>query len=110
DPGEISPNFEDKLEDIPDIHRKKLSLLYKHNLEKPSNLFTRHLETLRKNSKKRIDQNKNYQDFLNEIKNKKYDCDAVEQFTVTDLQLQECYNIMKDLIFLHEIQNNSFDY
>lgn len=99
---EIGPNFDDDLSDIPLPYRKKISLLYKHNLQQVITTFTQHLEPLKNNSQQRIEKNKNYQNFLNEINKKNFDSPIIEMFNETDLQLYETFNIIKDLIYLTE--------
>lgn len=106
---EISPNFEDDLSDVPLIHRKRISLLYKHNLQQKISKFTRHLEILNANSKNRLENNKNYQNFLSEIKNKNFESKSVELFSRSDLQLQEALNIAKDLTYLCEKNDKEFE-
>ncbi len=100
---EISPNFDDDLSDVPQIYRKKLTLLYKNNLQKKLTLYKDYLEALKENSRGRISNNKNYQNFLKEIKNKHFDTPLVEMFSQTDPQLNETLNIIKDLIFMLEL-------
>ncbi len=100
----IAPHFDDDLTDIPLQHRKKVSLLYKNHLQSKIFTFTRYLESLKKNSEKRIELNQNYQNFLKEIQKKRYESDTIEIFGQSDLQLQESFNIMKDLVFMLEIQ------
>ena len=56
----------------------------------------------------RIEANKNYQNFLNDLKNKNFDSEPVELFGQGDLQQTEAYNIIKDLIFLMNMQENNF--
>lgn len=106
---EISPNFEDDLSDIPLIHRKRISLLYKHNLQQKMANFTQYMGILKSNSKNRLESNKNYQNFLNEIKNKNFESKSVELFGQTDLQMHEALNIAKDLTYLCEINNKEFE-
>jgi len=98
--AEIDANFEDDLSDIPLIHRKRIALLYKHNMQKKMSAFTQYLDILKSNSKQRLENNKNYQNFLKEIKNKNFQSKQVEVFTQNDLQLQEAMNIAKDLAYL----------
>ena len=64
--------------------------------------YTQYLDLLLNNSKKRIENNNNYQNFLKEIKNKNFDASPIEFFEQSDLQLSETYNIMKDLIYFLE--------
>lgn len=106
---EIAPNFEDDLSDIPLIHRKRLSLLYKHNLQQKMANFTQYLDSLKINSNNRLTSNKNYQSFLTEIKNKNFDAKIVDIFGQTDLQMQEALNITKDLTYLCEINDNKLE-
>ncbi len=98
---EISPNFEDDLSDVPPVHRNQIMRLYKFNLQTVSNDYQPYLELLQKNSATRIEQNRNYQNFLKEIAKKDDSADPEDSFGQTDLQLVETCNIMKDLIMLH---------
>jgi carboxyl-terminal processing protease len=99
----ISSHFDDDLSDIPPQHRRQVSLLYKNNLQTKISTYFQYLEILKKNSEKRIELNLNYQNFLKEIQKKRYESESVEMFGQSDLQLQESYNVMKDLIFLLQI-------
>jgi carboxyl-terminal processing protease len=99
----IKPNFQDDLSDIPNFYKKKISLLYKHNLQQILTKYSKHLDTLKTNSQKRILEDKNYQKFLKKIKKENFDDLSVEIFSKTDLQFQETLNIMRDLIFLEEL-------
>ena len=84
------------------MYRKKISLLYKHNLQRVLDTYDPYMEKLTENSKRRLESNKNYREFLKLIKEKKYDDFSVELFGETDLQMLEASNIIKDLIFLIE--------
>lgn len=94
----ISPNFSDDLADIPLIQRRKLGRLYQKHLQKKVSFYQGFRELLQKNSRKRIDQNKNYQNFLAECKKQQFDAKAVELFGLADLQFLEALNVMKDLL------------
>lgn len=102
---QIAASFDDDLADIPAIHRNQITRLYKFNLQPVIDTYKPYLETLKKNSKERIDNNKNYQVFLKEIDKKDALADAQELFGQSDVQLAEALNILKDLVFL--IQNPS---
>ena len=102
DTDEIKENFEDDLSDIPALHRKRLSILYKHNLQKKLTGFTQFLEKLENNSKQRLENLPKYKEFLTEIKNKNYESTIVEVINQSDLQLVEAFNITKDLSYLFE--------
>lgn len=101
----IDPHFEDDLSDLSPFHRIQLGPSYRHNLQTQLTTYAPFIEVLRKNSKVRIDSNKNYQNFLREIEKKNFDSDPIELFGQTDLQLAEASNVMKDLIFLMNIEN-----
>lgn len=105
---EIEPHFDDDLSDVSPIHRLQLGPMYRYNLQTKLTTYAPYMDTLRSNSQKRIESNKNYQNFLNELKNKNFDSEPVEFFGQTDLQQTEAYNIIKDLIFLMNFQSQNF--
>jgi carboxyl-terminal processing protease len=96
----IDPHFDDDLSDISPFHRLQLGTAYKLNLQPRLATYVPYLETLTQNSKRRIETNKNYQNFLQELANKNYDADPIEFFGQSDLQFVEALNVMKDLTFL----------
>jgi carboxyl-terminal processing protease len=100
DNDSIKPNFEDDLSDIPYIQRDKVANVYKFDLQRKIDLYSSYTEQLKKNSEERIKNNKNFQNFLKEIKKKDFTEEETEQFGQNDLQLLETYSIMKDLIML----------
>jgi carboxyl-terminal processing protease len=104
----IQERFDDDLSDIPSMHRKHVGLLYKHNMQQKLTLYTQYLDQLKTNSQTRISQNKNYQNFLKDLKNKRYEDDFIEFCGKSDLQLVETQNIMKDMVFLMDISNKQF--
>ena len=97
---EIPPNFTDNLLDIHPFHRGKMMKMYKNNKQKKIDLYGQYLTTLSTNSKKRIDENKNYQNFLLEMQKTSEDESSLLPYGQNDLQLEETFNIMKDLVFL----------
>ncbi len=97
---EIAPNFIDNLADIHPFHRGKMMRLYKKDQQEKVDLYAPYLDTLSKNSKLRIEQNKNYQSFLKEIKKEEFDLENMERYGQNDLQLEESVNVMKDLILI----------
>lgn len=103
---EIAPNFDDDLSDVPPLYRKKITLLYKHNLQKVLTTYTQYLDLLKQNSSKRIENNKNYKNFIKELNNKNFDFLSAEMFNQSDLQLTETFNITKDLIYFIEMKEN----
>ena len=98
----IPANFIDTLSDVPFFQRDKIRAQYKFNMQLRSKGYEPYLERLRENSKLRIDNDKNYQNLLKELK-KNEDTDeesSSETLGQFDLQLLETYNVMRDLLFL----------
>lgn len=106
---QISANFEDDLSDVPPMHRNQIVRLYKFNLQKIMHIYTPYMKMLEKNSALRIEQNKNYQNFIKEITNKDSLSEAVENYGLSDLQLVEAQNIMKDLILLMHDESDQIE-
>ena len=96
----IKPNFQDKLLDIHPFHRLKMKRHYQLGLQSRLTTYKPYIETLKKNSERRIQKNKNYQNFLTEIKKEKEDESRAEGYGQNDLQLEETVCIMKDLLLL----------
>lgn len=96
----IDPHFEDDLSDLSQLHRLQLGPMYRYNLQQRLSTYAPYVDKLRENSKKRIENSKNYQNFLTEIQKKNFDADSVNIFSQNDLQLIESANVMKDLLFL----------
>ena len=96
----IPANFEDDLSDISPFHRFEFGRNYRDHMQpvlaRPEHL----LELLQKNSKARIEMNPEYQQFLKEIEDEESAYEFFEMFHKNDLQLQEAWNIMKDLLFV----------
>jgi len=105
---EIESHFDDDLSDVSPFHRLQLGPMYRYNLQQKLSSYEPYIVTLRTNSQMRIDANKNYQNFLNDLKNKNFDSEPVELFGQNDLQQTEAYNIIKDLIFLMNLQENHY--
>ncbi len=99
---QIDPHFEDDLSDLPAMQRMKVSSFYKYNRQEKLEIDPSLMERLKANSHLRIDSNLNYQEFLGEIGKKKFDSEAIELFSHTDLQLHEAISILKDLIYLNK--------
>lgn len=96
----IPENYQDDLSDIPESQREQISWLYRYNLQPCLKTYVRHLPMLRKNAEKRIEGNKLYWSFLEEIAKEDPNPAPVTPFIENDLQLQETINVMKDLILL----------
>lgn len=98
DTDQISPSFHDDLADVPAVHRYQISRMYKDQIQTVMTTYQPYLEKLRKNSEMRINQNKNYQNFLKELTKKDELAESFEFFGQNDLQLTETLNVMKDFI------------
>lgn len=97
----IKSNFDDDLSDIPFLQREKIRKLYRFSLQEKQDSYMPYLEKLKGNSKDRLEASLNYQNMLKEIKKKEdIDTDQMENFGQNDLQLNEAYAIMKDLILM----------
>lgn len=97
----IKSNFDDDLSDIPFLQRDKIRKLYKFSLQEKLDSYTPYLEKLKSNSRHRLETSANYQNMLKEIQKKEdSDPDQMENFGQNDLQLDEAYAIMKDLILM----------
>lgn len=103
----IKENFDDDLSDIPFLQRGKIRLLYKFDLQPKLTTYNPYLEKLKKNSAERVENSKSYQTFIKELKKKdQAEEEQPEELNQFDLQLNETYNIMRDLIFLMEIPSS----
>ena len=96
----IKANFDDDLLDVPYLQRDKIRKLYKFGLQQKQETYLPYLEILSENSANRIKNNSNYQNFLKYIKNDESLDDEKEDFGQNDLQLEETYEVMKDLILM----------
>lgn len=101
----IEPNFEDTLSDIPANQREKIRQLYHFNLQQKLTTYQPYLGILKQNSDERIKNNKSYQKFLKELKDKNKSVEDEEETpgSYGDVQLTEGMNIMRDLIYLMEV-------
>ncbi len=97
---QIQNNFDDDLSDVHPLHRGKLKKVYKNELQPVLNTYSGLKHQLSNNSTKRVQQNQNYQNFLKELKKPNPTYESLEASGQNDLQLEECFNIMKDLIFI----------
>jgi len=96
----IPPNFEDDLSDVHPLHRGKMKRLYKNDLQKVLDTYTPFTANLLQNSAQRILDNQNYQNFLTELRKTDPSYETMEVFGKNDLQLEETFNILKDLIYM----------
>ncbi len=99
---EIPPNFYDSLTDVPLMHRYRINRIYKEEMQPILSTYQPYLEKLKKNSEMRISQNKNYQNFIKELKAKDDLAGTFDFFGQNDLQLTETLNVMKDFVLFTE--------
>jgi carboxyl-terminal processing protease len=99
----IKENYDDDLSDVPFTQREKIRLLYKFDLQPRLHTYAPYMAILKSNSEYRIEHNKNYEAFLEELKKDDNEDEIDEEaadFGQNDLQLTETYNVMRDLIYL----------
>ncbi len=98
----IPPNFEDTLSDVPFFQRERIRRLYQFDMQKPITKYKATFDQLRRNSAQRISNNKLFQNFLENLKN--LDGGLSVSSVPMDFQLQEAMNVMKDFIWLIEVE------
>lgn len=105
----IKPNFDDDLSDVPLTQRNSIRLLYKFNLQPKLTYYDEYLPILIANSKERIKSSKPYQELIAEMHKKdssekdiepNEETDHGDHVINVDLQLQETYNVFRDLLYL----------
>lgn len=99
---QIAANFVDDLSDVPPKQLEKIKKMYGFDLQEKLDLYSACIDKLKANSLHRIESSTNYQNFLKELKKKDEDVDfdKMEKFGQNDLQLEESYDVMKDLIVI----------
>jgi carboxyl-terminal processing protease len=96
----IKPSFDDDLSDIPYLQRDRIKLLYKFDLQPQLHTYDKYMDRLEKNSAIRIQNNKDYQKFLKDLKKQSSFDEEISEDIQNDLQLAETENIMRDLLYL----------
>lgn len=94
----IEPAFDDSLVDLDVYARKWFTKYYIPSIQKKVQSWSGYTHYLRKNSEKRLVENKNFQSFLRKANREKVE--EKSQFGGNDLQMEESVNIVKDMIFL----------
>ncbi len=100
----ISPNFDDTLSDVPFFQRERLRRLYQLDMQQQLTKFKAPIEQLRRNSAQRISNNKLFQNFLENVKN--MDDGPMEPIVYADFQMQEAINVMKDFVWLIQMEQS----
>lgn len=99
----IDENFRDDLSDIEAGKREELSWLYRFNLQPKIKTYLRHLPILQQNCAQRMSNDKFYEHFLTALKNdadEEISPSLFEVYRLSDPQLKESMNVLKDLITL----------
>lgn len=96
----IPPMFEDDLSDVHALYRLRLKKLLGKDVQQPSQDLQAILPLLAKNSKARIQNNKNYANFISALDHlDRYDLD-LSLVGQNDLQLDEALNVLKEMIVI----------
>ncbi len=95
----VSPMNKDLLEDISRDQRAWYTQNYLPYVQLPVRINEETLDTLRDNSQNRVRKNARYCALLNKMKNSEIDSD--EKLQVMNLELDEAYSIVKDMILLN---------
>lgn len=104
DTDQIEAHFSDDLSDLSLFYRFQLGSAYLEDLQQKVDVYSRYMEKLKKNSNKRIQNNKNYQSFIAEIEKKNFDAEIVNVSMQIDFQSVEALNVMRDLLFFMETE------
>jgi carboxyl-terminal processing protease len=97
----VASTYQDNLDDIDPVARRWFQKYYLPTLQQKESQWMGLVPILRANSKNRLEQNKNFQLFLKQIKEKIQPID-VHSFGSNDLQMEEAVNIIKDMIFMSQ--------
>lgn len=100
----IPANFDDQLLDIPAMQRQAVRMLYQYHSEPKSERYLQWLDKLKSNSQLRIQENKRYKAFLEELKKKSPDSeeDVGDVLTRSDFSLEEAVHVLQDLILFDQ--------
>ncbi|MCH9631836.1 MAG: hypothetical protein S4CHLAM6_01540 [Chlamydiae bacterium] len=98
----IEENYNDKLSDVLPWNRSHYKKNYLNNLQTKMLTFSKNLQTLKENSIKRVKENRDYQYFLKGLKDESESEEA--HFAQNDLQFLETLNIIKDMIYLYDLE------
>ena len=96
----VLSQYEDTFEDVPMFQRSLLRRLYALDHQERSEYWTQRIPELQRRSKKRISQSPEYNKFIDEIQKTQDIVSGEELRKTTDLQLDEAWNILRDLIIM----------
>ncbi|PCI76404.1 tail-specific protease [Candidatus Aerophobetes bacterium] len=103
----IEPNFVDNLEDVHPFYRATMKRQYKHNRQHKLTVYDNLIPVLKSNSKKRIESNPDFQNFLSVIYKENLTKKDLQSYGLNDLAKEECIDILKDLILLEVEQKKA---
>ncbi len=96
----MPPAFLDPLTDVDDNSKVWLQKNYVPQIQQRTNRLNTLLPSLKKNSTYRLAKDKNFQSFLSSLEPPKENSSANLNWGVTDLQMDEAVNILKDMYYL----------
>jgi carboxyl-terminal processing protease len=94
----IPPHFEDTFDDVPFFQRPLLRRLYSFAQQERTDQWTRMIPEMKKRSWNRLSHNVVYQKFIDQIKSSQDTMAGDGSQKIVDLQLEEAWNIIKDLV------------
>ncbi len=98
----VEAAFNDPLTDIDLYARKWFTKYYLPTLQSRETTWREMISDLRNNSEKRQAANKNFQLFVKAAKGEKASAEK-RPFGANDIQLDEAVNIVKDMIYFHQL-------
>ncbi len=120
EPDTIPPSYKDSLTDIKPTEKAWYLKYYTPTIQQKTEEWRKMLPALRKNSEKRLEQNKNFQLFLKgSLPKEDEDALSVEEesewmiggkpktFGLDDMQMKEAVNVVEDMIMLHHIEDKA---
>ena len=102
----IESHFEDSFTDLSFFNRKLVERLYENNQEIKSTRWTRFLPELKKMAEERLAKNEEYKKFMADVK-VNTDKPVSENPKAADFQLDEAWNVLKDLIQMSEAEQQT---
>ena len=94
----ITPHFEDTLSDVSFYHRQLLQRVYASGREVKSAKWTKYLPEIKRMAEERLAKSDVYKNYLAEIKKNATNLSSNENSPQQDVQLEETWNVLKDLV------------
>jgi carboxyl-terminal processing protease len=96
----ISSHFDDTFEDVPFFQRPLLKKMYTFGRQQKTDQWTQMIPELQQRSQLRLSRNAAYQKFLEHVKASQDQMGGEEPQKAVDLQLEEAWNILTDIVSL----------